>query len=306
MSTESTATSGAGEVVPAVVTSDPKGDEAAYAASKAKPGAVTAPVTEEAQPDDTVKAAEEKARADAAEREKQQKSRTTSYIDRLKADNAEMRRRLAEVESRQSTTTPQTRQPQSQQRAASEGPPTLADCDFDVGRWQQANNEWTLAEHERRAEAKSARDREQKTLDAYQERLDAFVVSHPDFEEVVGAIDPQFFSPDLERAVLAHDKGPAIAYHLATNDEALWQLASVRPELLPAAVARLASRLGAAPQQQEPPAAAVAPPAAPVKPITQAPPPVPQVGGRAVATPPPERMTDDEWYKADRERRRKR
>jgi hypothetical protein len=102
---------------------------------------------------------------------------------------------------------------------------------------------------------------------------------------------------------MAHENGPLIAYHLANDDEALFHIASIRPELQAAAVERLAARLSAAQQPADAPPVAIAPP---IKPITQAPPPPPRVGGRAVAETPAEKLTDDDWYRADREKRRKR
>jgi hypothetical protein len=294
-----TATSGAVEPT-AAVTADPQGDAKAYAESKAKPSAPATPeAAPAATPDDDAKA-----QAETAEREK--RSRTTQYIERLKAENAENRRRLAELEASQSQrATPQPRQTSGPQHER-QGPPTLEECDFDPIAWQQANNEWLKADLRREESERQAREREQQTLGTYHQKLAAFVETHPDFEEAVGSIDPRFYSPELERAILSHDLGPAIAYHLATNDEALWQIASVRPDLVPEAINRLASRLGSAPAvtQQAPPAAPVPP--VQNRPISQAPPPVPVLAGRAPSAPSPEKMTDDEWYKADREKRRKR
>lgn len=290
-------TTESGAVEPtAVPKADPQGDAKAYAESKAKP----APAAAEAAPEAPAPADDDKAKAEAAEQQK--RSRTTQYIERLKAENAEARRQLAELHARQPAS-PAPRAPSgSAQPEAPKGPPTLEDCDFDPVRWQQANNAYLKEEIRREEREAQAREREQQTLGSYQQRLAAFVEEHPDFEEAVGSIDPRFYSPELERAILAHDKGPALAYHLATNDDALWQIASVRPDLIGEAVNRLASRLGSAPAAPAPP---VAPPP-PAKPLSQAPPPAPVLSGRAPTQVPQEKLTDDEWYKADRERRRKR
>lgn len=294
-----TGNTGAEEVSTAVVTQDPKGDAEAYAKSKAAPEADANALADQANA--------ELAKAEAAEKEKQEKvrSNTTEYIQRIKAENREMRRQLAEASANQRDPQTRTQQNQPQQRAG-DGPPTLEDCDFDVVVWQQKSLDWTLDQVTKRTtQAESTR----KQLDAqaaYDDRVEEFKESHPDFLEAVQSIDPRFLSQELEAAVTGHEKGPAIAYHLATNEDALWNLASIRPDLIPAAIDRLASRLDAAPVQQEQPPATQIAPTTPTKPISQAPPPVPKVAGRATANPSPEKMTDDDWYKADRESRRKR
>lgn len=292
MSTD-TAASGAVEQT-AAVKSDPQGDAKAYAESKAQPAPAEPAIPEPAAPVD-----EAKAKADEAEQQK--RSRTTQYIERIKAENAEMRRRLQELHTAPQPASPTPRATSGAQPEQPKGPPTLEECDFDPVRWQQANNAYLKDEIRREERENQARERERQTLMTYQQKLEAFVETHPDFEEAVGSIDPRFFSPELERAVMAHDKGPALAYHLATNEEALWQIASVRPDLVAEAVNRMASRLGSAPAVQQ-----QAAPVPPAKPISQAPPPAPVLSGRAPTQVPQEKLTDDEWYKADRERRRKR
>jgi hypothetical protein len=102
--------------------------------------------------------------------------------------------------------------------------------------------------------------------------------------------------------------GPEIAYHLGNNDDDAFQLASIQPHLAAAAVDRLAKRLLAAHE-----APGIAAPAAPIPtpsriapPVSKAPAPLPSVGGRSPVATPPEKMTDDQWYAQDREKRRKR
>lgn len=312
MSTENADVAGAGAKAPAV-TNDPKGDAEAYAASKATQGAA---VTPDPQPDDeTAKAAAAEVEA-KAEKERQQKSRTTQYFDKVKADNAEMRRRLNDADELQKRLDEirgnygqQQKQPNPQQRQGTQQhagrPPTLEECDFDTVAWQQAHTDWTLAELTRRQTAAENARKEYQTQETYNQRVTEFINEHPDFEEVVGSIEARFFSPELERAVLAHEKGPEIAYHLGTNEDALWHIASIRPELVADAVNRLASRLGSAPVEQVTPDVPNVP-ATVQKPISKAPPPAPVLGGRSTASIDPGKMTDDDWYKADREKRRKR
>jgi hypothetical protein len=252
------------------------------------------------QETDQAKEAEaKKAEEEAAKR----KNRTSQYIDRLKGDadtarreNAELRKRLDAIE---------TRFPKQEAK-----PPTFEGANFDpeelarqTARYEleQARKTW---DEQQKSEA-AARSEQEKVM-AYQGRAQQFAVSNPDFEEVVGSIPVQLLPAELQKAIMAHEKGPEIAYKLAQNEDELFQLASTRPDLIELALTRYASRLEAAPATAEPPLAPVLAPTQPQKPISQAPAPAPRVGGRSPVETPPEKLTDDEWYAKDRELRRKR
>lgn len=239
-----------------------------------------------------------KAEEEAAKR----KNRTSQYIERLKGDadsarreNAELRKRLDAIESRF---------PKQEAK-----PPTMESAGFDpeelarqTARYEveQARKSW-----EEQQKSETAARSEQEKVQAYQSRAQAFAAAHPDFEEVVATIPPQFLSAELQKAVMAHENGPEIAYKLAQNEDELFQIASTRPELIELAIARYASRLDAAPQAQEQIApSAFAPP--PTKPVSQAPAPAPRVTGRSPSETPPEKLTDDQWFAKRQEARRKR
>lgn len=230
--------------------------------------------------------------AEQAKQEKQ-RNRTKAYIDRLNRENAELRAWKAQQENRQ-------QQPPSNAPAQRQGAPRLEDFDFDHNAYQQARDQWvidqaktSLTEETRKAE--EAR-KQQDTMVAYYQRANEFAADHPDFEEVVGSIAYPLHDA-LQAAIAAHPNGPQIAYHLGNNDDEAFALASIQPHLAAAAVQRLAARLSAAP-------AAPAVPALNTKPITQAPAPPPTVGGRAVADVPDDKLTDEEWFRRERERER--
>lgn len=224
----------------------------------------------------------------AQDKEERQRNRTTQYIERLKAEVAALR-----------AATPQPVQQAA--KAAPEGEPTLDKFDYDIAAFTRAHADWAVKE------ALSARDQEQQTrakeaerqdaVSRYEEQVQAVLDVHPDFYEVVGTIDPQFITPELEAAIIKHPNGARIAYHIGTHDDDAFALASTRPELVSAAVDRLAKRLSA------PAPAAI--PAAP-KPITQAPAPPPSLSGKSAVSVPAEKLTDDEWLSRERERTRKR
>lgn len=225
-------------------------------------------------------------------------NRTGEYIGRLQGENRELRNELEAIKRR----LPPEPKPEA---------PRAEDFFQDPAAYTQRVAEHVTAqaraawEQEQRQQAELRQQQEQLTH--YQTRAQAFAAAHPDFLEVVESINPQYLPQELQAAIMAHERGAEIAYHLGNNEDDLFDLASRRPELMGAAVERLAQRLTAAPPEAPTPAAVVPPaPAVPPKPISQAPAPAPRVGGRSPTEVPPEKMTDDEWYRQDRERRRKR
>lgn len=264
-----------------------------------------------------------KAKQEAANQEQEQAkkpNRTREYIDKINRDNAEMRRRLAQLEAGQQ---PSQQQPNNSgagaARTAHQGDaePTLEDHDFDVEAYTRAHSAWAvrheLQKQQTQQTAAAAAAQREERWTTYTTRATEFADANPDFFEVVGLIAHPL-SNEVQDAIAAHAKGPEIAYHLGNNDDDAFELASIQPHLAAAAVERLAKRLSAAPAkpeanqspQQNNLAAASALAASQTKPISQAPPPAPTVGGRSPADVPQEKLTDDDWYKRDVERRRKR
>lgn len=233
---------------------------------------------------------DEPAKDDGAERKK---NRTRDYINRINGENAELRRRLADIEQR----LPAKAEPDKGAE------PKLEDYDYDVTAFQREHAKWAVSQalkdrEESTQQAESARQ-QQEIVVAYNQKVADFADAHPDFPEVVGSIAFPL-SQELQAAIMAHENGPAIAYHLGNNDDDAFALASIQPQLAAAAVDRLAMRL-AAPKAPQPPA----PPATPdPKPVSQAPAPVPTVSGRSPTETPPEKLTDDQWYERERARRR--
>lgn len=251
-----------------------------------------ADAAKDAKPEPT---AEEAAKAETAK-----KNRTREYIAKLHRRAAEAEQRLAEIEKAKAVPAPTAPVP-GQPYKPEPGEPTLEQHDFDMVAFQRAHSAWAVEKalkqrDETTKQAETARQ-QRENMAAYEQKAAEFAEDHPDFFEVVGSIDPQFLTNELQSAVMAHEHGAAIAYHLATHDDDLWQLASIRADLMPAAVARLASRLTATPQQA---------PAQPIpsKPVSQAPPPAPIVSGRAPTPVPAEKLTDDEWFKREQAKRR--
>jgi hypothetical protein len=294
MSIEDNAQRGVGEASPAVSATPPKSDAEAALQQQATP------------PVDEAKAAADKAEADkkAAEEEGRKKNRTKSYIERLNSDNADLRRRLAELESRSQPQAQPQQRTQPHQPQADSGP-TLADCNYNLEAFQHARDQWVIQQAEKgwteKQQKQAAQEREQATWTTYETKAAEFADAHPDFLEVVGSIAYPL-TDAAQAAIAAHPNGPDIAYHLGNNDVDAFELARTPPHLAEAAVRMLAARLGAAPPPVIPAAQAPTQP----RPISKAPPPAPTVSGRAPTEVPAEKLTDDDWYAKDRERRRKR
>lgn len=230
------------------------------------------------------------------------RNRTAAYIERLQAENAQLRRNQREE-------TPRQAQPQQPAKE-----PSLEEHGFDPVAYARAYAQYevqqALAQRDQQQHTKAETDRQEQLLSSYQQRAAAFAADHDDYVEVVGSMDPELLTQGLQAAIMAHEKGPEIAYQLAQDDDGLFALASTRPELLARAIARYAERMSGAQSSQTPPPAAA--PAAlatttqPAKPISQAPAPPPRVSGRSPTEAPPEKLTDDEWYEREQEKRRAR
>lgn len=227
-------------------------------------------------------------------------NRTREYIQRLQSEVAELRRR----ESERLATPANVSHPERTASKPSDGEPTLEDFDYNLEDFSRAHARWTvrqeLQQERQRAEAETAQKTQQDALTAYQQRAMEFEAEHPDYLEAVDTFFANYQpSQQIQMAVIRHERGPEIAYYIANNDDEAWTIANTLPQNAEAAIARLVKRMDAT--QQAP-----IPPAPPVRAISNAPAPTPRVASRSAVTIPPEKQTDDDWYKADRERRRPR
>jgi len=244
---------------------------------------------QQAQPDAEAKLKEEA--------EQKRRNKTREYIERLQqqaGEAGELKRRLQDLETR----LPKAPKPKE---------PKLEDFDFNTAEYAKALVRWENQQFQKQqgeAEAAQAQQRtQQETITTYQQRAAAYAETVEDFLPVVTSIPRELMPDELEAALLAHERGPELAYKLALDEDALFNLAGLRPELMARAVERYASRMSAAPvapaQPAEPPALAQAP----TKPITQAPQPAPRVSGRAPASVPADKLTDEEWERQRRDER---
>ncbi|ETE30581.1 hypothetical protein B398_09855, partial [Xylella fastidiosa 32] len=167
-----------------------------------------------------------------AEEKKKQGNRTREYIQRINGENSELRRRLEALErQQQSGSTRSSHTPQTGQ----EGAPGLEDYAYNWNEWVDARFSHLFQQWQQEQQQAETVRQQHSAQTRYEARAAEFVNAHPDFYETVGSMDLSLLSPAVQAAVIQHEKGPEIAYHLATQDDALWSLASVREDLLPAA-----------------------------------------------------------------------
>lgn len=287
MTDETTLSQGGGEALPnAAETNQPPPRNDAEAAAQEASRATETP--------------EQKAAREEGERKR---NRTRDYIER-------QQRRIAELAEENARLKNSGTQPAKDSGASGDKEPTLEDFDFDMAAFNRAHADWAVqkalaARDNSNKQAEDARKQQELSI-AYQQRMATFAEDHPDFLEVVGSI-PHQLSPEVQAAIMAHERGPEIAYHLGNNDDDAWTLSNTLPHNAAAAVDRLVKRLSAAHNTPETPPAQANPLAQkPSKPVTSAPKPPATVGGRSPSDTPPEKLTDDEWYSRDVERCRKR
>lgn len=262
-----------------------------------------APVVEAVQEVKQDSATETAQNVEPAKPEDKKPNRTGEFIDRLKKENYELRQMKAELDALKASL-PKPEAPKAPD------PNTFYQ---DPAGFVQANSQYAVTQARQQWEQEQAQARQQEEQDrvaaSFREKSQAFAADHEDFEDVIFSVPPDLLPEDLARNIIGHERGVELAYHLGKNLGELAQLASVAPQYQRYAIDALASRLDGASRTTAPPPEVpnpVAVPQQPQKPISQAPAPAPRVGGRTPTEVPAEKMTDDEWYKQDQERRRKR
>lgn len=208
---------------------------------------------QEAQSASTV---EKPAGTEGAPAPEKKPNRTGEFIDRLKSENKEMRERLARLEAAQ----PKAEPPKA---------PSPDEFYQDPVGWSQRNTEYAVQQARQQWEQQQQaiqRQNEQAQVAAqFRARAEKFAETAPDFAEVISSVPADLLPEDVSLAIIGHERGPELAYHLAKSQGDLIQLLSTPEQYRGYAIEALASRLTAT-QPQAPNPAAV-PPAKPVKPV---------------------------------------
>lgn len=164
---------------------------------------------------------------------------------------------------------------QAQERAEREvpkpeGKPTLAQFDGDQEQYLEALSDWKvdakLAEAETRKREREKETAEREKISTYQQRLNAFVAEHDDYEQVALQA-PINYSETMLDFIKESERGPQIGYYLGQNLEEAKEIEKMPPMRQAIALDRIERGL-VEPEKEE---SQGEPP--PRRNITQAPPP---------------------------------
>jgi hypothetical protein len=163
-------------------------------------------------------------------------------INKLTAEKFAEKRRAEELEQRLK---------QLESAKSPEAKPTLEQFDYDDAAYQEALINWTVTQRvseQQKAQAEqeviSQRNVEQEQRQAmFNQRMEAYRVKAPDYEQVVSQV------PDLPQdtlnAILEHEKGPQLAYHLGKHLDIADQITRMNPATAAMKLGELAAKLSA-------------------------------------------------------------
>lgn len=180
--------------------------------------------------------------------------------------------------------------------------PSLEEFGYDEAKYQAALLEYAEkraeAVVERRLSEVDKQRAEQTRMESFVTRQKEFAKATPDFDDKV-LRDPTLPITSAMRDVIVDSPaGPELAYYLANNREAAEAISTLPPHLAALEMGRIEGRLSALKEVRT----------RPVPVASKAPPPPPRVDDTAslpkVSTTDPEsdRMSDDEWVKAEKKR----
>ena len=240
----------------------------------------------EDEPDD------EQPQDDSAERRPRRHSANAQQrIARLTRDKYQLAGRLQELERRlisqpasrqeQQQPTPETAQPPA-------GKPRQEDFPNDYDSYIEALTDWKAAQayHQIRHEQEAARRAEQETsqLQAWHGRLKTYRSETPDFDAVMQGAEDITIPPYLQREIMSYEEGPALAYELAKNPEALERIVNLAPAAALRELGRFEARTNIG--QRKPPSPAVSKAPEPISPVGR---------GSSVSTKDPGEMNFQEY-----------
>lgn len=178
-------------------------------------------------------------------------------------------------------------------------PKTLADFEYDEGRYQQhlfsEAEKRAVTAAETRLKQEQERQAKERTQSSFRQREEAFSESVEDYLEVTRSENLKI-TPQMAEVITESEEGPALAYHLGKNEE----LADLISQLPPLAAARelgkLEARLIAEREKAK------------EKPISKAPPPTPQLDAASAsprvstADASGDVLDDATWFEMERKR----
>ena len=224
----------------------------------------------------------EQAKQDAEEQEKAEKqSRAQKRIQQLAREKAELQRKVAEYEQKQS------------EPKASDAP-NIEDFD-DYSEYQKAQQEYYVAQAEQRVLAKLEAEKAQQSQVEQQAEFETTISELKDGGvDVDGLMQKAETLPPLpitlDQFGLSAKDTLSLAAELLQNDDLYIELSQLNP-------VQAAVKIGQMIASKQPPNAA------PAK-VPTAPPPIKPVSANAPVAKDPSKMSDDEWYRQESQKRK--
>jgi len=149
---------------------------------------------------------------------------------------------------------------------------------------------WHDNRKQRQEQVRKQQEDQHAALQKFNKAADKMREQYEDFDEVIEA---PVFSNEMRVILLNRDNGPAVAYHLGKpeNRELADKIRSLPPQMQIYELGKLESKVLLAKETKK---------------VTGAPPPIKPVGDTGgVPEIDESKLTDDEWYKLEKERKRK-
>ena len=207
---------------PAGAPAEPSDDEQAAAAAPVE--AVTAPPSEDEPPaDGTAPAGQPRdPKGQFAKKGKpslqDRLAHTTWEREEARRENARLQAQLDALRTTPPAAPPPAQPPPATPGPASDGKPDLADYDTHE-EWADALVAWHMAQRDKRDAAAAEEQRAVSVRRTYAEREEAYAAVEPGYRDAMARVATVPISASLRDAILGSERGPALAYYLATHPE---------------------------------------------------------------------------------------
>ena len=179
--------------------------------------------------------------------------RKLEKLERQRDVEAEVQRRLAEMQAQQTT---------------SDGPPKREDFES-LEDYLEAKADWKVeqklkdADSRRQAQEaeREAHERQRRSVETWEQRAAKAAETYPDFDEVVTRNEELPITPVMAQAIQGAENGTEVAYHLGKNPKEAARIANLDPVLQVYELGRLSVAL------QTPEAKPVSKAAPPIEPV---------------------------------------
>lgn len=129
----------------------------------------------------------------------------------------------------------------------------------------EALTDWKLDQRELAKQQEVAQLKQKETVNKWQERINSFTESTPDFEEVMEGAGDVIFPLEVSRAITESDLGPAVLYELAKDQENATRISKLSTIAAILEIGKIQARLESKTQKQTTTISKAPKPISPVK-----------------------------------------